>query len=176
LNTLLLIGALVVAGAFLAGAPQRRRRWRARRRWVAGVALLAGVAALGLQGRGTTLAKTLSGKGVTARGHTAMGTAHRKAAVPARLSGSVLNDAGFAKIRAGDYKGALPLLEQAVKRLRGTGSIVNAYALYNLAVARFEVGRCDGVLAMLDRSQARQGHRYEIDRLRAQARRRCKGR
>jgi hypothetical protein len=95
--------------------------------------------------------------------------------VPARLSGSVLNDAGFAKIRAGDYKGALPLLEQAVKRLRGTGSIVNAYALYNLAVARFEVGRCDGVLAMLDRSQARQGHRYEIDRLRAQARRRCKG-
>jgi hypothetical protein len=96
--------------------------------------------------------------------------------VPARLSGSVLNDAGFAKIRAGDYKGALPLLEQAVKRLRGTGSIVNAYALYNLAVARFEVGRCDGVLAMLDRSEARQATGTRSIGYAPQARRRCKGR
>lgn len=169
------------------GAPRRRRRRRARARWLTGVALLAGVgfvAAPVLQSRGTTLAhkwagnlpQELSRKTVIARGGTVTVTVRTKAAAPSRLSGSVLNDAGFAKLRAGDYKGALPLLEQAVQRLQGTGSIVDAYALYNLAAARFALGRCDGVLAMLDRSQARQGRRYEIDRLRRQARTRCAGR
>jgi hypothetical protein len=60
-----------------------------------------------------------------------------------------------------------------VQRLAGSGSIVDAYGLYNLAHARFAVGRCDGVLSMLDRSQARQGRRAEIDHLRKLARQRC---
>jgi hypothetical protein len=73
------------------------------------------------------------------------------------LSGSILNDAGYARLRARNYQGARPLLEAAVRRLRGSGSIVYAYALYNLAATRFSLGDCNGVLAMLDRSQARQG-------------------
>jgi hypothetical protein len=88
-------------------------------------------------------------------------------------SGSALNDAGFAKMRAGDYAGALPLLEQAVQRLQGTGSITEAYASYNLAFTRFALGNCEGVLELLDRSESIQGQRVEIDRLREQAEERC---
>ena len=78
-------------------------------------------------------------------------------------------------MRAGDYAGALPLLEQAVAKLRGSGETVEAYALYNLAFTRFQLGRCDGVLEMLDRSESIQGHRSEINRLRRDARNRCDG-
>jgi hypothetical protein len=88
-------------------------------------------------------------------------------------SGAALNDAGFAKMRAGDYEGALPLLEQAVQKLQGTGSPTEAYASYNLAYTRFQRGSCDGVLELLDRSESIQGHRDEIDRLREQAGERC---
>ena len=42
----------------------------------------------------------------------------------------------------------------AVAALGGTGSITEAYASYNLAFTRFALGRCDGVLALLDRSEA----------------------
>jgi transcription initiation factor IIE alpha subunit len=76
-------------------------------------------------------------------------------------------------MQAGDYNGALPLLEQAVDALQGTGSLDEAYADYNLAYTRFALSNCDGVLDLLDRSQQIQGHRKEIDRLRHDARKSC---
>jgi hypothetical protein len=76
-------------------------------------------------------------------------------------------------MQAGDYRGALPLLVQAVERLQGSGSLSEAYASYNLAFTRFALGSCDGVLALLDRSQAVQGHRSEIDSLRRRAQPKC---
>jgi serine/threonine-protein kinase len=88
-------------------------------------------------------------------------------------SGAELNDAGFARMQASDYAGALPLLEEAVAKLSGSGETVEAYALYNLAFTRFALGRCDGVLELLDRSEAIQGHRSEIVRLRNGVRKRC---
>ncbi len=88
-------------------------------------------------------------------------------------SGAQLNDRGFALMRQGDYAGALPPLEQAVAKLRGSGEINEAYASYNLAYTRFRLGRCDGVLALLDRSEAVQGRRKEIDRLRKDAGKAC---
>jgi hypothetical protein len=88
-------------------------------------------------------------------------------------SGAALNDAGFAKMQAGDYAGALPLLEEAVRKLEGTDSLTEAYASYNLAFTRFQLGNCDGVLDLLDRSESIQGQRKEIDRLRREAERRC---
>jgi eukaryotic-like serine/threonine-protein kinase len=88
-------------------------------------------------------------------------------------SGEALNDAGFAKMQAGDYAGALPLLEQAVQKLQGTGSLYEAYASYNLAFTRFALGNCDGVLELLDRSESIQGQRNAIDRLRREAERSC---
>jgi serine/threonine-protein kinase len=95
------------------------------------------------------------------------------AAPPSGASGTSLNDAGFRKMQAGDYLGALPLLERAVERLQGTNSLTEAYADYNLAFTRFRLGNCDGVLQLLDRSEAIQGQREPIDRLREQAQQRC---
>ena len=140
--------------------------------WLVGVALLAGAAALVHQGGWSERAQQVAADKLTV--HTGVAVAKRpKTTKPAGVSGAVLSDAGFARIKAGDYRGAVPLLERAVQRLAGSGSIVDAYALYNLAHARFAVGRCDGVLSMLDRSQARQGRRAEIDHLRKLARQRC---
>ena len=88
-------------------------------------------------------------------------------------SGVALNNAGYAKMQAGDYTGALPLLERAVQKLQGTNSLDEAYADYNLAYTRFQLGNCDGVLDLLDRSESIQGHRPAIDSLRQQAQENC---
>ena len=77
------------------------------------------------------------------------------------------------QLQHGDYAGALPLLEQAVQKLNGSGAIDEAYADYNLAYTRRKLGQCAGVLDLLDRSEAVQGHRSEIDALRADARQAC---
>lgn len=86
---------------------------------------------------------------------------------------SSLNDQGFALMQAGDYEGALPVLEQAVSGLSGSGGLAEAYASYNLAFTRLALGRCDGVTDLLDRSESIQGERKEIDRLRRDARKSC---
>jgi eukaryotic-like serine/threonine-protein kinase len=88
-------------------------------------------------------------------------------------TGADLNLQGYSKMQAGDYPGALPLLQQAVQQLNGTGSLDEAYADYNLAYTRYELGQCTGVLALLDRSQQIQGHRGEIDALRRDAQKAC---
>jgi tetratricopeptide (TPR) repeat protein len=92
---------------------------------------------------------------------------------PSSQSGVALNNAGYAKMQAGDYAGALPLLEQAVQKLDGTGRLDEAYAKYNLAYTRFQLGNCDGVLDLLDQAEAIEGHKSAIDRLRAQAQENC---
>ena len=69
------------------------------------------------------------------------------------VDGAALGREGFARMQAGDYAAALPLLRQAVVALRGSNTLDEAYASYNLAFTRFAVGRCDGVIALLDRSE-----------------------
>jgi len=76
-------------------------------------------------------------------------------------------------MQVGDYAGALPLLLRAVHELTGSGTLDEAYADYNLAYTRFALGRCDGVLALLDRSQGIQGRRGAIDDLRRRAQTAC---
>jgi serine/threonine-protein kinase len=92
---------------------------------------------------------------------------------PSGQSGVALNNAGFAKMQAGDFAGALPLLEQAVQKLDGTGILDEAYAKYNLAYTRFQLCHCDGVLDLLDQAEAIEGHKSAIDRLRRQAQQDC---
>ena len=87
--------------------------------------------------------------------------------------GAALNDEGFALMRAGDYQAALPLLERAVDALGGSGDLAEGWASYNLALTRLALGSCDAVVDLLDRSEAVQGRRKEIDRLRRQAEKRC---
>jgi serine/threonine-protein kinase len=117
------------------------------------------------QGRVTTVEKTVAVTTSASRTPTA--------ATPSSPSGAALNNAGFKKMQGGDYTGALPLLERAVQKLQGTNSRDEAYADYNLAFTRFQLGNCDGVLALLDRSESIQGQRAEIDRLRQQAQEQC---
>jgi transcription initiation factor IIE alpha subunit len=76
-------------------------------------------------------------------------------------------------MQAGDFAAALPLLEEAVRKLDGTGKLYEAYAKYNLAYTRFQLGNCDGVLDLLDEAEAIEGHKEPIDRLRKQARKTC---
>jgi hypothetical protein len=92
---------------------------------------------------------------------------------PPGTSGSALNDEGFRLLQQGDAAAALPLLESSVSALRGSGSITEAFASYNLAWARFALGRCDGVTELLDRSEQVQGERREIDQLRRKVESRC---
>jgi eukaryotic-like serine/threonine-protein kinase len=118
---------------------------------------------------GTTVVQTVT----TAPEPPATTTAATTAATPAAASPSELNDQGFELLRAKRYEEALPLLEQAVAGLAGSGDLAEAYASYNLAFTRLALGRCDGVLELLDRSEQVQGRRKEISRLRKEAERSC---
>jgi len=82
-------------------------------------------------------------------------------------SGSALATAGYRKIQAGDFAGAVPLLRSAAQKLQGANSLTEAYNDYNLAFALAKTQGCSSrVLQLLDASRAIQGHRPEIDRLR----------
>jgi hypothetical protein len=124
--------------------------------------------------RAETVVRTVTGPGRTV-------TAAPPASVPATTTspssgnGVALNNTGYEKMRNGDYQGALPLFEQAVAHLRGTGSLAEAYADYNLAYTRFALGQCTDVLPLLDASERIQGRRHEIDRLRHDAGKSCGG-
>jgi eukaryotic-like serine/threonine-protein kinase len=156
-----------------------------RARWLPlalGVALLAAggiVAAVLLGGGANEPASAPAIRTVTAQGKTVTVTTRATTAATAPTtappassssSGAALNDAGWQRMKAGDYAGARPLLEQAVQKLQGTGSLAEAYADYNLAFTRLSLGSCDGVLELLDRSEAVQGYRSEIASLRKDAR------
>jgi eukaryotic-like serine/threonine-protein kinase len=169
------------AGATHRVAPARHAPRRpARRRWLpALVALVAAagiVAAIALTRGGSpkTTVRTVTGPSETVRRTVTVSTSAATAARPPAEDGATLNDSGFAKMQDGDYAGALPLLERAVSALEGSGSTDEAYADYNLAYTRLALGRCTGVLELLRSSQAIQGHRTEIDRLRKDARKRCR--
>ena len=78
------------------------------------------------------------------------------------------------RMRGGNYAAALPLLERAVERLRETRSLTEAYAEFNLANTRYHLGKCDGVIALLETSQRIQGSGVAIDNLRRDAQRTCR--
>jgi len=135
-----------------------------------------------------TVVHTVTAQGVTVRQTVTTPAAPPPASSPAATttaptttaatsssgSGASLNNAGYAKMQSGDFAGALPLLEQAVQKLNGTGSLDEAYADYNLAYTRLKLGQCTDVMSLLDQSQSIQGHRSEIDSLRHDAKKACK--
>jgi serine/threonine-protein kinase len=122
---------------------------------------------------GTTLEQTVTAPAPPPATVTSSAAAPTTTAAGGSSSGTDLNAAGYAKMQAGDYAGALPLLERAVQQLTGTGTLGEAYADYNLAYTRYELGRCTDVLPLLDHSQAIQGRRTEIDALRRDAQKAC---
>jgi eukaryotic-like serine/threonine-protein kinase len=165
---------------------------RSRRRWLVPAAfvalLLAGLATAAFVSNGTepdtrTVVRVTTTV-ATESGTTSTLTVTETASLPddtstspetSGQSGVALNDAGFELMQAEDYEGALPLLEEAVSKLQGSGSLAEAYASYNLAFTRLALRACDGVLDLLDRSEEVQGERREIDRLRREAEKECGG-
>ena len=144
-----------------------------------GALLLAGIVAAALLASGDG-APTAAPTTVTLEGTTVVQTVTTAAEPttapePTAESPSQLNDRGFELMKARDYEGALPLLEQAVAGLAGSGEIAEAYASYNLAFTRLALGSCDGVVELLDRSAEIQGERKEIKRLKKEAEKSCDG-
>ena len=78
-----------------------------------------------------------------------------------------LTDQAYYAMLAGRYEQAIALARQALGRLQGTGDIYEAYAYYQLGNSLVRSGNCKDGLPALDRSEAIQGHRKEIDRSRA---------
>ncbi len=150
------------------------------RRWLVpliavGVLLLAGILAAALLARdpqeqaARTVPKTVK-ETITLPATTVVQTVTTQAAAPTTTaatpsgSPSELNDQGFELMGQGDFQGALPLLEQAVAGLSGSGETAEAYASYNLALTRLALGSCEGVIELLDRSEEIQGKRKEISK------------
>jgi serine/threonine protein kinase len=92
---------------------------------------------------------------------------------PHEPDGTTLDNQGYALMQDGNFADALPPLRQAVLALAGTSSLTEAYANYNLAYTLFALGNCAGVTAPLALSESIQGHRSEIDALRARWQARC---
>jgi Flp pilus assembly protein TadD len=76
-------------------------------------------------------------------------------------SGSALNDAGYRKMQAGDYQGALPVLQSAVQKLTGVGYPLEAYANYNLGYTLLKLGRCDEAIPYLKTARKLEPQRSE---------------
>jgi eukaryotic-like serine/threonine-protein kinase len=122
---------------------------------------------------GTTVEQTVTAPAPPPATVTGAATPPATTTPVANASGAALNAEGYAKMKAGDYQGALPLLQQAVRQLSGTSTLDEAYADYNLAYTQYELGQCMDVLSLLDHSQAIQGQRTEIDALRRDAQKAC---
>ena len=147
------------------------RRPRARLAVLGAVVAL--VLGLALAAIVTTGDGSRSSQNRTTQGRTSTEQAAEETTARPSVDGAALGQDGFARMQAGDYAAALPLLRQAVLALNGSNTLDEAYASYNLAYSRFAVGRCDGVTGLLDRSERIQGHRTQIDALRRQWEDRC---
>jgi len=138
--------------------------------------IVAGIAAAALLTRGgdatpvaktfvRTVLKTTPGKTITQQ--TTVTTAPAASAGTSLAQGRRDSDAAFNLIRAANYSAALPLAQQALSELRGTGNIYEGYANYNVGTSLIHLGRCSEGLPYLDASERIQGHRSEFDRDRA---------
>lgn len=148
-----------------APASARKSVHRIRRPRRAALVLAAAV----LLGAGLALAAALG----VARDAGGSGAGPSRDPAALRAEAARLNDIGFARMQESDFDGALAPLVRAVDLLRGTGTLTEAYARYNLAFTRFALGHCTGVLTPLDRSEAIQGPRPEIGELRSEWQLRC---
>jgi serine/threonine-protein kinase len=179
--------ALPVTPAAPPPPPARRlpRRAGSRARWPVVLALLATAAIVGsviaialTSGGGEhaatpprTIVKTVTSEGKTETVHvTTPAPAQPPAPPPASGSPTELVDRATSLIRADNYAAALPIAQQALSQLRGTGQLYEAYADYNVGTSLIHTGNCADGLKYLKASQRIQGHRSEIEADRAYCR------
>ena len=161
------------------GEPTRKLVYRSRRPMgaiaaiVATALLAAGFVVAALIATGDDFGRDEPRREAQSRTTTSGGSSTTEASVEPEDDGIALNGEGFALMQAGRFESALPLLRRAVIALNGSGTVTEAYASYNLAFSRFAVGRCDGVVGLLDRSERIQGERDAIDELRREWESRC---
>jgi hypothetical protein len=82
-------------------------------------------------------------------------------------SGQELTDQSTGLMRQGRYEEALPIAQQALAKLQGSGELYEAYANYNVGRSLIELGRCEEGLPHIDASEAIQGSRAEFREARA---------
>ena len=115
------------------------------------------------QPKATTVVRTVTQPSGQATTVTQQVTTTPAAPSASGTSGQALNDQGYAKMRAGDYAGALPLLQQSVAKLRGAGPSdpYEAYANYNLGYTLLQLGHCSEAVPYLQRAQQLEPQRSE---------------
>jgi len=115
------------------------------------------------QPKATTVVRTVTQPSGQATTVTQQVTTTPAAPSASGTSGQALNDQGYAKMRAGDYAGALPLLQQSVAKLRGVGPSdpYEAYANYNLGYTLLQLGHCSEAVPYLQRAQQLEPQRSE---------------
>jgi eukaryotic-like serine/threonine-protein kinase len=86
-----------------------------------------------------------------------------------------LNEQGFELINQGRYEEAIPILEQAVAGLEGSGDINYAYALYNLGNALLLAGRPGEAVPILEQRLEIPNQRGTVAATLAQARAALRG-
>ncbi len=161
-------------------APAYTGRRRPRNAWPAIVALVI-LAALGgalaayfltrghrhaaqARPRVTTVFRTVTNpNGQTTTVQQTVTTTPSASTVPAASGPHALNDEGYARMRAGDYTGALPLLEQAVRALAGTGPAdpYEGFANYNLGYTLLQLGQCKQAIPFLKNAERLEPQRPE---------------
>jgi tRNA A-37 threonylcarbamoyl transferase component Bud32 len=86
-------------------------------------------------------------------------------------NGHALNDQGYSRIQSGNYAGAVPLLQQAVRQLQGSGPAdpYEGYANYNLGYALYRLGRCSEAIPYLKQAEHLEPDRSEPRSIRQRA-------
>jgi eukaryotic-like serine/threonine-protein kinase len=121
----------------------------------------------------TTTAPTTTSEQTTAT--TAPTTTATTTTTPTNESLSIdqareLNDQATALMDQGRYQEALPLAQQALANLEGSGDQYEAFANYNVGRSLIELGDCEQGLELIDRSEQLQGQRSEFAEARAKCR------
>jgi TolA-binding protein len=89
------------------------------------------------------------------------------------IDGHTANDRGYQLMQQGSYSSALPLFQQAVQRLQGTGPSdpYEGYANYNLGYTLYRLGRCSEAVTYLRRAEQLEPDRHEPAQIRKRAER-----
>ena len=86
----------------------------------------------------------------------------RRPPTPAAESPAALTDRATTLMRQGRFGEALPIAQQALAALQGSGQLYEAYANYDVGRSLIELGRCEEGVPYIEASRRIQGSRAEF--------------